>query len=304
MRPTVCPRCTSTITAEQQAAETEKHECSLCSKGLGLGEADATTTAAESGRVVGQGDAPVDEVDALEAAVEDGKYQIEALGIQITAKKDQLASAEAKSVAGMAQIAAAEERRTLELDLARAEGALAVFNGPSGSLVDDPVDETVAAVLSAADTVLSKWVRDEQRPLLKAISADIEALAIGFGADSLANVKLGGGGRLDVTKGGERTSYSGLTPGEKLRVKIATAVALIKHGYVAGIGRHPGFLVLDSPAAEEIPEEDLAVLIGALVEVSQQADMQIFVGTRTTTPLVDYLPETNRRVAIGDDYLW
>ncbi|MUM27783.1 hypothetical protein [Mycolicibacterium sp. CBMA 295] len=154
MRPTVCPRCTSTITAEQQAAETEKHECSLCSKGLGLGEADATTTAAESGRVVGQGDAPVDEVDALEAAVEDGKYQIEALGIQITAKKDQLASAEAKSVAGMAQIAAAEERRTLELDLARAEGALAVFNGPSGSLVDDPVDETVAAVLSAADTVL------------------------------------------------------------------------------------------------------------------------------------------------------
>ena len=145
---------------------------------------------------------------------------------------------------------------------------------------------------------------DEQAPLLKDISADIETLAIGFGADSVANVKLGGGGRLDVTKGGERTTYSGPTPGEKLRVKIATAVALIKHGYVAGIGRHPGFLVLDSPAAEEMPEEDLAVLVRTLVEVAQQADMQIFVGTRSAKPLIDFLPEPNRQVAIGDDYLW
>lgn len=304
MRPTVCPRCTSTITAEQQAAETEKHECSLCSKGLDLGEVDAPTTAAQERPVVAHSDAPVDDVEALNAARDDAKRQIEVLGTQITAKRDQLASAEALSAAGMEQISAAEERRTLELDLARAEGALAVFNESSGSLVDDPVDATATAVLGAADAVLSKWVRDEQGPLLKAISADIESLAVGFGADSLASVRLGGGGRLDVTKGGERTSYSGLTPGEKLRVKIAAAVALIKHGYVAGIGRHPGFLVLDSPAAEEMPEEDLAVLVGALVEVAQQADMQIFVGTRSANPLMDLLPEPNRRVAVGGDYLW
>ena len=86
-------------------------------------------------------------------------------------------------------------------------------------------------------------------------------------------------------------------------MKIATAVALIKHGYVAGVGRHPG-LVLDSPAAEEMPEEDLAILMKALVEVAEQADMQIFVGTRNAGPLLTLLPKANRRVAAGDTYLW
>ncbi len=304
MRPTVCPRCTSMITAEQHAAETEKHECSLCSKELDLAEVDAACTQADGGLAVGQDEEPVSEVTALEAAFAEAKHRFDVLDAEITTKKEQLAAAEAQSVAAMRQVAAAEQRRTLELELARAEGALGALSGASGSLVGDSVDATDFEVLTAASAVLSKWVSNEQAPLLKNISADIETLAVGFGADSLANIKLGGSGRLDVTKGGEPTTYSTLTPGEKLRVKIATAVALIKHGYVAGIGRHPGFLVLDSPAAEEMPEEDLAVLIAALADVARQADMQIFVGTRTAGPLMAYLPEENRRVAIGDDYLW
>lgn len=304
MTPSVCPRCTSKVTPEQQAAETEKHECSLCSKGLLLEEVDTTKAAAAESPVVGDVDAPVDDVDALEAALADANQSVEALNVQITAKKDQLAAAEAKSTAGKEQLAAAEDRRKLELKLARAEGALAAFTGSTDPQVIDPVDPTITAVLGAANTVLSKWMREGQDPLLKEISADIEELAVRFGADSLSKVKLGGGGRMDVTKGGEPTTYSGLTAGEKLRVKIATAVALIKHGYVASIGRHPGFLVLDSPAAEEMPEEDLAILMEALVEVAEQADMQIFVGTRNAGPLVDLLPEANRRVAVGDDYVW
>lgn len=304
MRPTVCPRCTSTITPQQHAAETDRHECSLCSKGLELEEVDAVPATAADGSSVTDDDMPVDEVQALEAAFAEARHRIDALNDEIATKKEGLASAEAQGVAAMRQVTVAEERRTLELDLARAEGALSALSGASGSLVGGSVDTIALEVLEAASTVLSKWVREQQDPLLKDISADIETLAVGFGADSLSNIKLGGGGRLDVTKGGERTTYSTLTPGEKLRVKIATAVALIKHGYVAGIGRHPGFLVLDSPAAEEMPEEDLAVLIAALAEVAGQAGMQIFVGTRTTGPLVDYLPDENRRLAIGDDYLW
>lgn len=304
MTPSVCPRCTSKVTSEQQAAETEKHECSLCSKELHLEDVDTSKVTAAAGPVDGDVDAPVDDLDALEAALVDAEQVVEVLNAQITAKKDQLAAAEKESTTGKEQLAAAEERRKLELELARAEGALAAFEGSSDPTLIDPADPVVVAVLDAAKKVLSTWMAEGQNPLLEEISADIEKLAVGFGADSLSKVKLGGGGRLDVIKGGEQTTYSGLTAGEKLRVKIATAVALIKHGYVAQIGRHPGFLVLDSPAAEEMPEEDLAILMAELVEVTEQADMQIFVGTRSAAPLVDLLPEENRRVAVGDDYLW
>lgn len=304
MTPSVCPRCTSKVTPEQQAAETEKHECSLCSKELRLEEVDTIKATAAAGPAVGDVDAPVDDLEALETALAEAEQSVDTLNTQITAKKDQLAAAETQSTSGREQVPAAEERRRLELELARAEGALAAFKGSSDPELIDPADPVVVAVLEAAKKVLSNWMSEGQNPLLEQISADIEKLAVGFGADSLSRVKLGGGGRLDVVKGGEQTTYTGLTAGEKLRVKIATAVALIKHGYVAQIGRHPGFLVLDSPAAEEMPEEDLAILMAALVEVAQQAEMQIFVGTRNAGPLLDLLPEASRRVAVGDDYLW
>lgn len=304
MTPSVCPRCTSKVTAEEQAAETEKHECSLCSKDLHLDEVDTSRAAAAAGPVVGDVDDPVDDAEALEAALVAAEEIVAALTTQITAKKDQLETAEKQSAAGKEKLAAAEERRRLELQLAKAQGALEAYKGSSDPEIVDPGDPVTVAVLEAASKVLADWMRDGQNPLLEEISADIEKLAVGFGADSLSNVKLGGGGRMDVTKGGVKTTYSGLTDGEKLRVKIATAVALIKHGYVAQIGRHPGFLVLDSPAAEEMPEEDLAILMAELVEVAEQADMQIFVGTRNAGPLVDLLAEASRRVAVGDEYVW
>lgn len=304
MTPSVCPRCASKVTVKQQAAETEKHECSLCSKGLHLEEVDTTEAMAAAEPVMGDTDAPVDDLEALESALTQGAQDVEALNTKIVAHKDQLAAAETRSARGKTQIAAVEKGRKLELELARAEGALAALTGSSDSDPMGPTDPVIVAVLEATKKVLADWVSKGQNPLLENISSDIEKFAVGFGADSLSNVKLGGGGRLDVIKGGKPTTYTGLTAGEKLRVKIATAVALIKHGYAAQIGRHPGFLVLDSPAAEEMPEEDLAILIAELVGVAEQADMQIFVGTRNAGPLIDLLPAANRRVAVGDDYLW
>ena len=60
-------------------------------------------------------------------------------------------------------------------------------------------------MLDAADKVLGKWMREGHDPLLKEISADIAALAVGFGADSLSSIRLIGNGRMDVVKGGGPT---------------------------------------------------------------------------------------------------
>ena len=62
--------------------------------------------------------------------------------------------------------------------------------------------------------------------------------------------------------------------------------------------------MLDSPAAEEMPEEDLATMVDALKAVAGEAEMQIFVATRNAQPLVDLLPASNRIVAEGEDYMW
>lgn len=304
MTPSRCPRCTSTVTPEQKAAEIDKHECSLCTKDLMLGEVDVENSSISADAEGQDIDLPVDDLKALDDALTDANKAMAALDTQIADKKAALTAAEAASQAAQKHVAAADERRKLELALAHAQGALTAFGEASNPKALYTVDASVLAVLTAAEKILGNWMRERQNPLLKSISQDIETLAVGFGADSLSDVQLDGGGTMSLSKHGKPLTYSKLTDGEMLRLKIATAVALIKHGFVEGVGRHPGFLVLDSPAAEEMPEEDLAVLMRALIEVASKAEMQILVGTRTTGPLLDLLQEKSRVVAADDKYLW
>ncbi|MCO5995744.1 ATP-binding protein [Actinoallomurus rhizosphaericola] len=321
MRPTVCPRCAAEVTAERQAAEPDNHECSVCASDLNLEalKADVIVAASVSKTVASAlvagaagddsdgaeaDDGPQDDVEAAEAAVVAAEAAVATLVAEINELTAQRDEAAAKAEAGGDLLSATNARRALELQLARAEGALAALTQTRDPKTVDPVDPTVAAVVDAAEQVLKKWVKDDQDPLLRKISADIERLAVSFGADSLSDIRLDGAANMSMLKNGDPATYSGITEGEKLRVKIATAIALIKHGYAEGIGRHPGFLVLDSPAAEEMPESDLATMVEALQSVAEEADMQIFVATRNAAPLVELLPEANRVVAEGDDYVW
>jgi len=321
MRPTVCPRCAAAVTVERQAAESDKHECSVCASDLNLDalEADVIvavtvpgdavsalvkrSTTAESNQVNAEEGAR-DDLEAAEAAVTAAEAAYSRLSAQFKELTEQRDQAAALAEAQREVLTATDTRRSLELELARAEGALMALTESGDPKSVDPVDPVRAAVADAAEDVLKKWVKDGQDPLLKKISSDIETLAASFGADSLSNVKMNGGANMSMIKGGRSTTYSSLTEGEKLRVKIATAIALIKHGYVEGIGRHPGLLVLDSPAAEEMPDSDLATMVAALQAVAAEAEMQIFVGTRNAAPLIELLPEANRVVAEADDYVW
>ncbi|MFK3980565.1 ATP-binding protein [Micromonospora sp. NPDC050397] len=321
MRPSVCPRCTAEVTAERQAAEPTHHRCSVCTSRLNLEalEADvivaatvppASVAALVSGATspgpdsASAGEQPVDDIEAAAAAVAAAEQRTTKLQEQIreiSAQRDVLA---AEAEAGRNLLTAADQRRTLELTLARAEGALAALNQSSDPAAIDPVDPVRAAVADAAEQVLQKWVKDEQDPLLARISAEIENLADSFGAGNLRDIKLNGSASMSMYKSAAKTTYSSLTDGEKLRLKIATAIALINHGFAADIGRHPGLLVLDSPAAEEMPDADLATMVEALQTVAQGAEMQIFVATRNAGPLLDLLPTANRIVAEGDTYVW
>lgn len=321
MRPSVCPRCAAQVTPERQAAEPDKHECSVCSSELNLEalRSDVIVAASVPHDVVAAlaadlpeqdgsdqeaQEARLDDVEAAERASAAADALAAALETEIVELTGQRNDAVARVITGDDLLAAAKDRRALELDLARAEGALAALTQPADPTRVNPTDPLQLAVAEAAEQVLKKWVKDAQDPMLRLISADIEHLTRSFGAENLSDFSLSGAANLALRENGVKQTYSGLTEGEKLRVKIAAAIALIKHGYVGGVGRHPGLLVLDSPSAEEMPEEDLATMVKALQDVAAEAEMQIFVATRNAAPLVELLPEANRVVAEGNSYVW
>lgn len=320
MEPTVCPRCTAAVTDERRVAEPDDHKCSVCTSDLNLKALEVNVVVAESVdasvatalvestvTVVAEDsgeETPTGEIKALDQARVDVENVMAGLREQI----DGLQATHDKLVAETdlddSLRKAVEDRRLLDIELARAEGAADALADPVAPVDASPVDPVQLAVADAAQKVLSNWVKGHQDPLLATISAEIGRLVVNFGADSLSNIKLDGAASMTLRQNGDPSTYGAVSPGEQLRLKIATVIALIKHGYAESIGRHPGFLLLDSPAAEEMPDGDLATMVSALLEVAEEAPMQIIVATRSTGPLVALLPEENRLIAEDSDFVW
>lgn len=325
LRPTVCPRCAAPVTKERREAEDHGENCSVCITSLA---ADAhpehlvlaqSVPAEQRARLQRDAQDPgeddlddeeevVDDLEALASAVAAAQGHVDRFDEQLRAlqrERDDLADFVASSSAAQS---AAQQRQQAELALARAEGAAAALapdDGPVG-----PGPEHIAAVraelavLNAAKDVASTWVQDGQRQWLTDLGADITTMARDFGISNLTGVALGGGATMKVTQGGATSNYGDCERGEKLRLKLATAIALIKQGRESGVGRHPGLLFVDSPGAEETTEDDFDTMLEALHREAAAADIQVFVGTCHTDTLVDLLGEDRCRLGRGTNFVW
>lgn len=320
LTPTVCPRCSSAVTEERRHAEGHDHECSVCSAQLDLDAyngnvvvaADATDLLGEDPEAVTtdaqesfeEEEPAADALDALLQAADDAAAAVAALESEFATAEQARRDAESAALATQAGAEQAHQRFQAELELARAEGALETLQRPVVARLPEMPDAMRMAVLEAADRVTGAWVKHDQDPLLVEVSQEISRLVRSFGADNITRVLLKGNANMDVYKGGTKSGYSTVTNGEKLRLKLATAIALIAHGHRAGVGRHPGLLFIDSPAAEEIPAEDLEIMLDAMRAAAEETSMQIVVATTHGPMLTELLPPANALVATGDDFVW
>lgn len=305
MAPTACPRCSTAVDTKRYAAEPITHECSLCSNDLNVNAEAVSRTDVEEldGDELG-GDGGVDPLDALRAAVADAQEG----GARLRAAHQEAEAArlvaEAGAQRGLDNIESARARLQAELELARAEGALETLQGSTPGQPPARVEDEELLVLTAASKLTRRWVKDDQDPLLASVSEAIAVLARRFGSRNITAIELKGNGNMTVHKGGAVTGYSGLTNGEKLRIKLAAVIALIEVGHSDGVGRHPGLLFVDSPAAEEIPEADLQTMLEAMTAVAEETELQIVVATTHGPMLTRVLPKDSLLVASGTDFLW
>ncbi len=316
MAPKVCPRCSAEVTAARYAAEVTDHECSMCRNELDLHEVagegepvpaadsafpgEAAPAAAEDD----EDEETVDPVDALQAAVAEAEADIDQLESAFRDADGSRLDAETAAQRSHSSLGSARARLQAELDLARAESALETLREATRPEPSSPVDDEEHLVLETASKLTKKWVKDDQEPLLESVSIAIARLARQFGSTNITAVTLKGNGNMDVEKGGAVTGYSGLTNGEKLRIKLAAAIALIEIGHSDGVGRHPGLLFVDSPAAEEIPEADLRTMLKAMAAVAEKTDLQVVVATTHGPMLSEVIAAENLLVATGTNFLW
>lgn len=320
MQPSQCPRCASKVTDEHRRAEHDEHECSLCHSDLDTVALDdqvmmAAGVPAEEreqlkSRVTDIDDDDDDDADAtdglaaLEQVLSAAQQSLDAVEADFARAVEAEQRAASSAAAAQAGLAATEQRQQAEIDLAHAQGALESLGIESGVSEGDDDNDLVGAVLRTAKSIADRWLKGDQDPILDLISDEIARLAREFGIGNLERVALKGNANMRVWTGGAEDGYASISGGERIRLKIATAIALMRVGKREGVGRHPGLLFIDSPASEEIGEKDLSQMLEALMEVAAEADIQIFVATAHATLLKKTLNEGNLRAAEGDGYVW
>ena len=317
IEPTACPRCSAPVTKERRDREPERHTCSVCDSDLDLDayladEIEAlaahTDTSADLGDADGDGeDNLIDPIEALQAAFDEVDRVRAELDQRLTDTEQRLGAATLLVNSGMQAGSDLSHRHDLDLTIARLEGALAQADRVAGRAADSPdvVLQRKVGVLVAAESLGRQRVQAGQLTLLDSVSTEILRLGQLFGIEALEHVKLRGNAVMEIRKGGERTYYSKCTLGEKLRLKVATVIALLRIGFTTGVGRHPGLLLVDSPGAEEATPENADAMMTPLVEVATEIpELQIIIGTQSPQLLQALLDPSRVRVAAGGAYLW
>ena len=291
LEPVCCPRCEARVSGERIKRESVDLSCSLCAEHIAVDALEGVSETIEAGeRRAEASRVAVDRAIAHERS-------LRALAAGAVKAADEARKALEKAATGTTF----QQRREAELAVARLEGALKERKIDGATPAPSPDLALVQTATKEAETAYEESRGD----IMQRLSEEILALGQRLGVKMLEGVKLGSNATLGLTKGGESTSFSKVTAGERLRLRIATAVALLRVGKERGLGRHPGLLIIDSPGAEEVSDLDLAALLGELQAIAAETQgLQILVASANPSAIVGQLGAEWCRIAEKDDYLW
>lgn len=292
LEPKCCPRCDQTISKAKKELENSTRSCSVCSESI---------TSSEDGEAIKT--ELQDRVSASKAAMalaltkkEDAERELAGLRGKVDLLHSRIESA-------TKHLGSAVRRQEVAMSVAVLEGRLEEASIRPDALADDRSDELT--ILSAVVTETEARVKAVRDGLLTDVSVRLVEYAKAFGMENLSEASLKGNAALSLVKGGVPTSYSKVTEGEKLRLKVAAVLAMVEIAEERGIGRHPGLLMIDSPAAQEVSPVDVDHLIAGLHTVSTKLPhFQVFVAGISSKALTNHIPKANRREVAGNAFLW
>lgn len=289
--PVFCPRCDHKISEEKKRHEATNHSCSICGEKVNSDEDTERIEEQMKSRV----DASKAALDYLQQEQDRTQKELEGIRKHLEETERQLNSFTLKSDTF-------DARRALEMEIATLEARLSELGMEDDAEI---ITSNELEVLSVTVDESKQRAKELQSELLSAVSEEMLRYGQRFGMTNLTAVELKGDGKLPVVKGGKNTSYSHLTKGEKLRLKVAAVLALIKVAEIKGVGRHPGLLMVDSPGAQEITPEDLSEFVIGLQEVAQEFQhLQVFIAGIASSAITESIPAERTRCAYGTDTLW
>ncbi|WP_433281830.1 hypothetical protein [Micromonospora sp. CA-244673] len=302
--PEACPRCDHEIDEPRRAAEESDHRCAVCSNPLPAHEEDPNAQAMLLQR-------HAEQEAASRRAEAAAKKAADEAAERFGESRDRHEQLQAK-LAAIRSDTAQQDLVAAQRECYQLEGALAIAAG-GGDAVPAVVGSYLATqeprqdsaldvesdILASAIAVLQETVRNHSRALFADLNNKIVLVARSLGVTNLTSVDLDTAGRVNARKSGVKCAFKDFSPGERLRMRIATIIGMITVGHDHGIMSHPGLLLIDAPTAEEVVPGDARVVLQALHEMANRVAGVQIVLTSTEDVLWDIFPPD--RIITGPD---
>lgn len=272
----LCPNCDAGVEEEAIQKEHDRHTCRLCNKPA----------------------SPADPKD-----IED--FTLQALNLESDAKKHKKTRAkfqrqltklvrQCETLKSEGEIAREISNKHLDIVLAEAgeeDRLLADLYAQSGQIKGKLRDSTHRAQMKESieeigDTrkriidKIRKVLREEaillNKNTLSRLSELVQEMITTIGTESIHSLECSPYGKITLSKHGEKVSFTRINnPGERVRLKLAFFLSMMCLGREPGLGRHPGFLMIDQLGTSEMVSEDCNALAKTLKKLDKDLSKSV-----------------------------
>ncbi|MBH8567557.1 hypothetical protein KB206_01580 [Microvirga sp. STS02] len=293
-----CPSCSHEVEKVMVEQEKDTGNCRLCSHQVELHEVEPGTYEVEIESLLNQAAALKKDQYDFDVRRADAEAKLKQVKIDVSAKKQAIAYLSLTRLAAeIDTLQQAMLAKPVAFDYEKHDDATAILavkkdalirerNAlvlPSAAKPDGEAELLAQQIewLNIAQEELGK-LRDEKSKALLQKFEDLYLQQLhGFGLDNYEQVTVDDKFKFIYVKADEEYSFDELTAGEQLRAKLGLYIALIQMDVQYRFGRHPRFIILDSPAKEEGDPTFVEALKQTLsyIEREMGQDLQVFVGT-------------------------
>lgn len=260
----LCPNCDTEVTVEEIEREQESHHCRLCNKPAHDATPDEISVRqAEAEQIA-------DQVAEEERRRNDLKKEGNALNEDIVRLRNEIELTEAGIRQKLDDALPTQDEVDQRDHLLQETGKLAAQIHTAKQRLTEfenagAFDVSRRRILKKAREILQGEANRRNKELLERLSRLTKDVARQIGAESITDVTCSSLGTVKLTKHDERVRFTGIkNQGERMRVKLAFFLAMMRLGREPGFGRHPGLLLVDQPGSAEMVTEDFRALAKVL----------------------------------------
>jgi hypothetical protein len=296
----VCPHCDTEISENRKAIEQQNHTCSLCGETSVDERNNNEELEASIANIGEERKGHNTKLKAIEKNIDDLNDSMSLtnsiidelhknLGSSNNFETDtlRLAEIEKRIEAINRQRRAQQELFAKHEDLIKEE---AILNFQINAMESDAASDNNAAIdsgelkvriLDYALQALERKRGQVNKDLINKLEQLILSEVHAFGLSSIDKIQINEKYDLIFTQNQVQESFNDLNEGEKLRVKLAFYLSLIQLDIEHKLGRHPRFLIFDSPGSEEMIPQHLLGLADVFKGINNRLKdkLQIFIGT-------------------------